>query len=156
MRYGLKAILSAGILSTGILSTGILSTGALVVGLASGPSVAGETEKGGCMQSEAEIVMACRIEDPKASLAEDPCAIFHDVLAATYPRARLAGPGDADGAPPDVVLVIEQARASALAARIDWGDTPGQSQAMHRADQPLDQAAIAGFLERLLQANPRP
>lgn len=137
MRYGLAAI---------------LSMGALVAGLASGPSVAGETGKSGCMQSEAEISIACRIEDPKASLAEDACAIFQDVLAATYPQARLAGGGGAA----DVVLVIERARASALTARIDWGGKPGQSLAMRRADQPLDSTAVAGFLERLLQANPRP
>lgn len=116
---------------------------------------AGPGWAGPCADTDATTLwVGCVAADSKVALPEGVCGLFINGLGKDHPKKDLQIV--AFGQDADVVLVINHASARTFMARIDWGEVPGTTLATSRAGKPLDTAAIAAFLQKLIAATPRP
>ncbi|MFD2173099.1 hypothetical protein [Rhodobacter lacus] len=97
------------------------------------------------------LAVACRSDQPKLSTPEAICALFVERVAARYPdRAVILQESPA----PALTLVLLQASTQQFVARLDPPGGTGEAQGAGRFDAPLDDAARAALIDRLLDAAP--
>lgn len=122
-----------------------------------GGLIAATTDGGGqALADTTDTILAACDLPAKAALPDDGlCALFAERMAAAWPgrRVELAP----EGAEATLRLVVLSAAPGRLEARIDWTGAPaGPAIGTAQADAPLDTAALAAFLDRLIAETPPP
>ncbi|SOC06414.1 hypothetical protein [Rhodobacter maris] len=99
----------------------------------------------------APLAIACRADRPKEPVTAEICALFAERVAARYPgrAVRLQTAHTA------LTLVLLEAGRQRFVARIDHAAGEGLAQGTARFDAPLDAAARAALIDRLLEAAPQ-
>lgn len=103
-------------------------------------AAAGGMDRSVAMDRPTDPTVTCRGATSDINVPQYLCAAFRERVAAAT--------GSAQGG---VTLVVESLSDSRIVARIDAGDTTGESLGVALRDAPLDDGTIARFLDRLVE-----
>ena len=110
-------------------------------------AVVAMTFTGGCSETNNPMTVTCRAEGAKTRTPAGLCPMFMDRLAQAYPGRAVVLSSAASAA---VTLVVTDAAQGRFMARIDQGPATGPVRGMARKDAPLNDAALARFLDGLI------